>query len=109
MFWFAVVPLQLTALYFSYTRSIWIGTSLAIFVVLWLTLRGVWRTLIVGGLATAMLLAAAMNVDKLTDLQREGKRHRSRRLGHDARIVRLRFLADVLGQADLGLRFRPFL
>ena len=72
LFWFAVVPLQLTAIYFSYTRSIWIGTSLAIFVVLWLTLRGVWRTLIVGGLAMAMLLAAAMNVDKLTDLQREG-------------------------------------
>ena len=33
LFWFAVVPLQLTALYFSYTRSVWIGTSLAIFVV----------------------------------------------------------------------------
>jgi FkbM family methyltransferase len=72
LFWFAVVPLQLTAIYFSYTRSIWIGTSLAIFVVLWLTLRGVWRTLIVGGLAMAVLLAAAMNLDKLTDLQREG-------------------------------------
>jgi O-antigen ligase len=71
-FWLAVVPLQLTALYFSYTRSIWIGTSLAIFVFLWLTLRGAWRTLIVGGLASAVLLAVAMNVDKLTDLQREG-------------------------------------
>ncbi|HEX4000461.1 MAG TPA: FkbM family methyltransferase [Pirellulales bacterium] len=72
LFWFAVVPLQLTAIYFSYTRSIWIGTSLAIFVFLWLTLRGVWRTAIVGGLAAIMLLAAVMNLDKLTDLQREG-------------------------------------
>jgi FkbM family methyltransferase len=64
--------LQLTAIYFSYTRSIWIGTALAIFVVLWLSLRGVWRTLIVGGLATAALLAVAVNLDKLTGLQREG-------------------------------------
>ena len=72
LFWFAVVPLQLTALYFSYTRSIWIGTALAIFVVLWLTLRGVWRTLIVGGLAMSALLLVAVNLDKLTDLQREG-------------------------------------
>ena len=72
LFWFAAVPLQLTALYFSYTRSIWIGTSLAMFVFLWLTLRGVWRTAIVGGLATAALLFAVINLDRLTELKREG-------------------------------------
>ncbi len=68
LFWFAVVPLQLTALYFSYTRSVWIGTSLAIVVLLWLMLRGVWRTVIVGGLAGSAIVLGVMNLDKLTDL-----------------------------------------
>src|ERR1700676_1873884 len=37
--WLPLVPLQLAALYFSYTRSVWIGTALAVLVVLGLVLR----------------------------------------------------------------------
>ncbi len=69
--WLPVIPLQLAALYFTYTRSIWIGTTLAIVVMLTMLAPKVWRPAI---LATVLLLAGAVlaNLDSLANLQREG-------------------------------------
>ncbi len=47
-------PVQF-ALYFSYARSVWIGTSLAIFVTLGFVLRDRWRPVVLGGLAAAAI------------------------------------------------------
>jgi len=72
LFWLAVLPLQFAALYFSYTRSVWIGTALMIFVTLAFTLRGRWRPVVLAGMAAVALLFSVTQLDTLTDLQREG-------------------------------------
>ena len=72
LFWLLVLPAQFAAIYFSYTRSVWIGTALMIFVTLAFTLRGRWRPVVLGGLAAAALMLTVTQLDSLTDLQREG-------------------------------------
>jgi hypothetical protein len=68
---FALMPLMLAGIYFSYTRSVWIGTGLGLAGVLGLTLRGVWRPLVLGGMVSGTLLLAVTRMDKLVDLERE--------------------------------------
>ncbi len=70
--WLSFVSLQLAALYFTYTRSVWIGTALLVLVVLGLVLRGRWRVAVLGPLLAGALLMALVNFRALTDLQREG-------------------------------------
>jgi len=67
----ALVPLMLAAIYFSYTRSVWMGAGLAVMVVLGLTLRGVWRPLVLGSMVSAAVLLAATRMDELKSFQRE--------------------------------------
>jgi O-antigen ligase len=67
----AIVPLGLTGIYFSYTRSVWIGTGLGIAVLLAMTLRGAWRPLVLGGLVVSTLLAVVTNFEKIKGFQRE--------------------------------------
>jgi O-antigen ligase len=70
--WLLLIAIELTAITFTYTRSVWLGTSLAIIVVLGLTLRGVWRPLVLGSLVSAALVLSVVQLGSLTNLQREG-------------------------------------
>jgi O-antigen ligase len=65
------VPVILAALYGSYTRSVWMGTGLGVFLVLALTLHGGWRSLVLGGLLSASLLLALTRMDSMVSFQRE--------------------------------------
>jgi O-antigen ligase len=70
--WLLLIVMELTAITFTYTRSVWLGTSLAIIVVLGLTLRGIWRPLVLGSLVSAALVLSVAQLGSLTNLQREG-------------------------------------
>lgn len=67
----ALMPVMLAGIYFSYTRSVWMGAGLGLMIVLGLTLRGLWRPLVLGGMASAALLLAVTQMDKLKALERE--------------------------------------
>ena len=72
LIWLVVMGLELVALAFTYTRSVWIGTALEIVVVLSLTLRGAWRPLILGVLVSGGLVLSVAKLNSLENLQREG-------------------------------------
>ncbi len=61
----------LAGVYFCYTRSVWIGLGLALLVVWGLSLRGAWRSLVVGGMLVAALMLAATQMDNLVGFKRE--------------------------------------
>ena len=67
----SLAPLLLAGIYFSYTRSVWMGAALGILIVLALTLHGSWRTLVIGGLVSAALLVAVTKMDSLLSFKRE--------------------------------------
>jgi O-antigen ligase len=67
----ALMPLMLAAIFFSYTRSVWMGVGLGVLIVLGLTLRGSWRPLVVGGIVAAALLLVTTRMDDLMGFQRE--------------------------------------
>jgi len=67
----ATVPAMLAGLYFSYTRSVWLGTGLSLLIVFALTLRGSWRPLIVGGMVSAALMLALFKADSILSFERE--------------------------------------
>jgi len=67
----ALTPLMLAALYFSYTRSVWLGTAAAVTLLLGLKLRGAWRPLVLGGVAAAGLLVAVLAANDLVGFERE--------------------------------------
>lgn len=71
--WFmaAMVPLFMAGVYFSYTRSVWIGAVLGICTLLWTTLRGATRTYVLGGLAAAAMVVGLTQMDKIVGFQRE--------------------------------------
>jgi O-antigen ligase len=70
--WLIVIAAELAALACTYTRSIWIGTALAIVVALALTLRGIWRPIVLGALVSTALVMSVVQLDSLANLQREG-------------------------------------
>ena len=72
MLWLLVIGIELAALACTYTRSVWIGTALAIIVALALTLRGIWRPIVIGGLLSSALAISVVQLDSLANLQREG-------------------------------------
>jgi O-antigen ligase len=65
------VPIMLAALYSSYTRSVWMGTGLGLLLVMAMTLRGVWRPLVVGGMISAAALLTLTRMDNLVSFNRE--------------------------------------
>jgi len=66
-----LMPLMLAGIYVSYTRSVWLGAGLGVLVVLWLTLRGSWRPLVVGTILSSALVLGIMEKDKLVAFRRE--------------------------------------
>ena len=67
----AVVPLFLGGVFFSYTRSVWMGTGLGLVLVLAMTLRGRVRNITLGSMALGAMLVGLTQMDKITGFQRE--------------------------------------
>jgi O-antigen ligase len=66
----ALALLAAAGLFYSFTRSVWLGTTLAIVVLLVLTLRGWRRVGVLAGLAVAGLLVAATQLDRIVAFDR---------------------------------------
>jgi O-antigen ligase len=66
-----LMPLFFGGIYFSYTRSVWMGAGLGLCLVLVLTLSGRARTTVLGGIAMAALVVGATQMDKIVGFQRE--------------------------------------
>lgn len=68
-----LLPLFLAGIYFSYTRSVWIGAVLAIMAGLAFTLRGAWRPLALASVILPAAILLATKLDSIMGFQREGK------------------------------------
>ena len=66
------IPLMAAAVYFTKTRSVWVGAACGVLLVLFYTLRGRMRVVVVGGLVSAGLMVGIMKMDSIMGLQREG-------------------------------------
>ncbi len=74
----AVLPLFAAGLYGTYTRSVWLGAALAVFLILGMALRGRLRVAVLGGMISLSLLGAVSKLDSLVNLNREGSTTLSR-------------------------------
>jgi hypothetical protein len=66
----ALLPLGLAGIFFSYTRSVWIGAALGLGILMVATLRGAWRIAVPGTILAVGLLVAAANSDRLLAFNR---------------------------------------
>jgi len=64
-------PLYLVSIYYSLTRSVWIGAGVGLFVVCALLLRGNWRPLALGGMVASALLIGVLYGEKILNLKRD--------------------------------------
>ncbi len=67
----AALPLYFVGLYFTYTRSAWIGATVGLFIVLGMLLTASWRRWVLGGMIAAGLIFAATSLDHLLAFERE--------------------------------------
>jgi O-antigen ligase len=74
-----LLPVLLTGLACSFTRSVWIGISLGTLIVLCLTLSGLRRWWVLSAAGVAALLLATTQLDALMSFQREDSAADSRR------------------------------
>jgi O-antigen ligase len=66
-----IAPLFLAGIFFSYTRSVWMGVGLGLLIVLACTLRGQWRMLLIGGVVAGGLMMSLTKLDGLVGFKRE--------------------------------------
>lgn len=71
-------PLLLAGAFFTYTRSVWLGTVGGLAVILFLTLGRRWRHLVLGSMAAAAILLLMFKIDNILGFER----------GQDAQTVR---------------------
>lgn len=72
--WFVVPPvtaLFAAGLYYSYTRSSWIGVFVGVVIILGVSMRGRGRAFALGGLVVGAAILLAANLEKVLFLQRE--------------------------------------
>jgi O-antigen ligase len=67
-----LIPLFLAAIYFTKTRSVWLGSATGTLIILGLVLRGRVRVAVLGGAVLAGALLVVAKSDALLGLQREG-------------------------------------
>ncbi len=67
----AALPVMLAAVFFSYTRSVWLGFAGGAVIVLGLSLRGRWRPLVLGSVLGLGLIVALVGSDSLIGFRRE--------------------------------------
>ncbi len=68
----ALAPLMSAAIFFTKTRSVWLGTGCAMLILLAFTLRGRARLAVLGSMMAAALVVGVTKMDALKGLQREG-------------------------------------
>ncbi|EAQ80174.1 O-antigen ligase family protein [Blastopirellula marina] len=69
---YMLLPLFLAAVFFTKTRTVWLGAGGSLLIVLWLTLQGRARAIVIGGLFAAALLGGLTKMDGIIGLKREG-------------------------------------
>jgi O-antigen ligase len=67
----AMFPLTMLAIYFCYTRCIWMGAALATVIVLSLSLKGAWRPIVLAGTTVGGLLVAVVFWNQIVGIERE--------------------------------------
>mgnify|MGYP002622788960 CR=1 FL=1 len=65
------IPVMLAGVYFSYTRSVWLGAASGLFIVWTLVLPGVWRRIVLGTAIVAAVFVGATQFDNLIRLKRD--------------------------------------
>jgi O-antigen ligase len=68
---FVLLPVALAALFFSKTRSVWMGFAAGTGLLMLTRLRGAWRPLAFGSVAAAGLLVVALNFDRIMAFDRK--------------------------------------
>ncbi|MFI4875736.1 MAG: O-antigen ligase family protein [Blastopirellula sp. JB062] len=76
---YLLLPAFCAAIFFTKTRTVWLGAGGSLLVVLWLTLQGRARTLVIGGLLTMAMLGGLTKLDGIIGLKREGSVQDTRR------------------------------
>jgi O-antigen ligase len=66
-----LVPLFLSAIFFSYTRSVWVGAVAGLLPALWLTLQGRARHVVTVGLLVTVLAGGGLLADRIMRFQRD--------------------------------------
>lgn len=66
-----LTPLYAAGIFFSYTRSVWMGAAAGVFLLLLIVLPKAWRMLMFGGGALAGILLLATSLESLVGFQRE--------------------------------------
>jgi len=67
-----LIPLLCAAIYFTKTRSVWLGSACGLLMMWLFTLKGRLRIALVGGAVAAGLLVGILKIDSIMSLQREG-------------------------------------
>jgi len=65
------LPLFAASIYFSYTRTVWLGGILSLMIVSWMVLSGARRVMLLGGVATVCLLVGMTRWDQIVALKRD--------------------------------------
>lgn len=65
------LPLYFAGVFFSYTRSVWMGTGLGLCTLLVMTLKGRMRIVVMTSIAMAGILVGLTQADKIVGFQRE--------------------------------------
>lgn len=68
----SLVPFFLAALYFTKTRTVWLGAGASVFLMFALTLKGRVRAITLGAMMAAALVVGVAKMDSILGLQREG-------------------------------------
>lgn len=66
------LPVMAAGIYFSKTRSVWLGLATGLFLVLAVTLRGRTRLAVLGAMVLAGIVFGATKFDSIVSLKREG-------------------------------------
>ncbi|RIK82490.1 MAG: hypothetical protein DCC68_06255 [Planctomycetota bacterium] len=67
----ALLPLALAAIYFSKTRSVWLGAALGTGILMLTQFRGAWRPLLFGGAVGIGLLVTVVNFERIVAFDRK--------------------------------------
>lgn len=67
-----LMALFLAGIYYSYTRSVWLGTGVGILVAVGFTIHESWRKLVLGSMIAAALVVGIVKMDAILGLKREG-------------------------------------
>jgi O-antigen ligase len=83
----ALLLLALAGIYFSKTRSVWLGAALGTGILMLTQLRGAWRPLILGGCVGVGLLVTVANFDRIVAFDRKDNTAEQTRESAESRSI----------------------